>query len=416
MSELDNVVAAGYEYVRRANGDLLARQTNAPLFQARQTCGADMGCIRERQIDAIRTYHDLGASVSSSEWDHNGSKMRLVRNGSSRKFFYETPRAEMLSVGARPGALLFAGEAIDQQYIGTALIFGSNCGQIPYQVSGPILDEYDKVVLQGQVPRIDGGCHLVGYRADTLEFTLLKPQGTASAPPPSQPSTPPQPPPEPSGLGTARTQLSEDEVNALRTRISQCWSPPAGVDARSNLYVVLRVLLNPDGSIARDPVVVEAPAGVLGPAMTESAKRAVLVCQPFTMLSSAHYDLWKDMELKFDPSELLGDPKRAEVSPPVLQSPNVAQPTPAPQQPLAPPDAPPQQRPSTAQLPNLSPPPSRTTAKAPKAAEDERTEKIIIGLTVAAFLGLLISVWILFMVQAKRNKKFVSDLSTSRRS
>jgi len=40
--------------------------------------------------------------------------------------------------------------------------------------------------------------------------------------------------------------------------------------------------------------------------LADSAKRALLLCQPFTMLMPAHYDQWKDLELKFDPHELLG--------------------------------------------------------------------------------------------------------------
>ena len=51
---------------------------------------------------------------------------------------------------------------------------------------------------------------------------------------------------------------------------------------------------------------VEATASPLGPALAESAKRALLMCQPFTMLKPEHYDQWKDLELKFDPQELLG--------------------------------------------------------------------------------------------------------------
>ena len=182
LSELDNAVAAGYEYVRRANGDLFARQTNAPFFQARRVCAADVDCVKARQIDAISKYHDLGAPVSSSIWDHNGSQMRLVANGRSRKFFYETPRAEMLSAGAKPGSPLFEGEAIDEQYVGTAYIFNSRCGQIAYQVSGPIVDNFERVVLQGLAPRIGPNCLPRGYIADTSEFKLLKPVDVAQSP------------------------------------------------------------------------------------------------------------------------------------------------------------------------------------------------------------------------------------------
>lgn len=101
-------------------------------------------------------------------------------------------------------------------------------------------------------------------------------------------------------------QLSQSELDALRARLSQCWSPPAGIDVSSNLFVVLHVLFKSDGALASEPVVVEGSAGPLTPALAESAKRALLLCQPFTMLKPEHYDLWKDIEVKFDPHELLG--------------------------------------------------------------------------------------------------------------
>jgi colicin import membrane protein len=112
-----------------------------------------------------------------------------------------------------------------------------------------------------------------------------------------------------SNLGAANgqaAQLSQTEIDALRARISQCWNPPAGVDINSKLYVVLRVLFKQDGSIASDPVVVEGSASALGPALAESGKRALLRCQPFTMLKPEHYEQWKDIEVKFDPHEMLG--------------------------------------------------------------------------------------------------------------
>jgi colicin import membrane protein len=110
-------------------------------------------------------------------------------------------------------------------------------------------------------------------------------------------------------LGTATgqaSQLSQSEMDALRARLSQCWNPPPGIDVNSNLYVVLHVLFKPDGSLSGEPAVVETSQSALGPALAESAKRALLGCQPFTMLKPAHYDSWKDIEVKFDPHELLG--------------------------------------------------------------------------------------------------------------
>jgi hypothetical protein len=108
-----------------------------------------------------------------------------------------------------------------------------------------------------------------------------------------------------SATGTA-AQLSQSEIDALRARISSCWSPPPGVDAKSKLYIVLDVQFKPDANMSREPAVVEGSASSLGPALAESAKRALLLCQPFTMLKPEHYDQWKDLQLKFDPQELLG--------------------------------------------------------------------------------------------------------------
>ena len=70
--------------------------------------------------------------------------------------------------------------------------------------------------------------------------------------------------------------------------------------------MVLHVLFKPDGSLAAEPAVVESSTSALGPALADSAKRALLLCQPFTMLKPEHYDQWKDIEVKFDPHELLG--------------------------------------------------------------------------------------------------------------
>jgi colicin import membrane protein len=107
-------------------------------------------------------------------------------------------------------------------------------------------------------------------------------------------------------VGAQNAQLSQSEIDALRARISSCWSPPPGIDANSRLYIVLRVLFKNDGSMVQAPTLVEGSASPLGPALAESAKRALLLCQPFTMLRPEHYDQWKDLELKFDPHELLG--------------------------------------------------------------------------------------------------------------
>src|SRR5579864_7508696 len=101
-------------------------------------------------------------------------------------------------------------------------------------------------------------------------------------------------------------QLSQSEIDALRARISSCWSPPPGINADSKIIVSLRILLKQDGSLAQQPILVQATPSPLGPPLAESAKRAVLACQPFTMLKPEHYEQWKDIQLDFNPQILLG--------------------------------------------------------------------------------------------------------------
>jgi len=101
-------------------------------------------------------------------------------------------------------------------------------------------------------------------------------------------------------------QLSQSEIDALRARLRQCWNPPVGAADAANLFVIFRVLFKRDGSIVQNPVLVQGPASQFGPALAESAKRALLQCQPYTMLRPEHYDTWKDMQITFDPREMFG--------------------------------------------------------------------------------------------------------------
>jgi hypothetical protein len=101
-------------------------------------------------------------------------------------------------------------------------------------------------------------------------------------------------------------QLSQDEISALKARLQSCWNPPPGINADTKIKASIAVVLKPDGSLAQPPVLVEATPSPLGPPLIESAKRAVLSCQPFTMLRPEHYQQWKELQLDFDPRELLG--------------------------------------------------------------------------------------------------------------
>jgi colicin import membrane protein len=101
-------------------------------------------------------------------------------------------------------------------------------------------------------------------------------------------------------------RLSQSELDALRRRLVECWNPPVGAANVDNLKVVLRVLFKRDGSVAAPPALVAGTPSSYGPAMAESAKRAILTCQPFRMLRPEHYEHWKDIEITFDPRDMFG--------------------------------------------------------------------------------------------------------------
>jgi hypothetical protein len=123
-------------------------------------------------------------SSERTMWDHNGSVMHLIANGSSREFFYEKPRPGMVEAGAKTGSLLFRGELSNGQYSGTAYVFNLVCGQLPFQAKGAILDDGKRIVLTGQAPRVGRNCQAYTSYSTTLEFRLLTPIAD------SQPSEP----------------------------------------------------------------------------------------------------------------------------------------------------------------------------------------------------------------------------------
>jgi len=163
------------------------------------------------------------ASPEPSIWDHNGSVMYLVANGSSREFYYQKPRPGMLEVGARPGSLLLRGEIDNGQFSGTAYIFNPHCGQIPFQVKGPVLDNDERITLTGQAPRVGRNCRTYESYTSNLEFRRLNPseiaqsqdQSTAAQAPAVEESKPEAPSTDgPASGSTAQPSVAHETPSA----------------------------------------------------------------------------------------------------------------------------------------------------------------------------------------------------------
>jgi hypothetical protein len=121
------------------------------------------------------------APPEPSLWDHNGSVVSLIAQGSAREFHYKEPRPGILETRARPGSLLFRGKVMNGQYTGAAFMFDRRCGQVSYAVSGPILDNDQRVVLTGEAPLFRAKCRVQGYFTEVLEFRLKNANWSARA-------------------------------------------------------------------------------------------------------------------------------------------------------------------------------------------------------------------------------------------
>lgn len=105
----------------------------------------------------------------------------------------------------------------------------------------------------------------------------------------------------------AAPRLTLSEIDAFRAQMQRCWSPPSGAVDAEDLRILVRLSLTPNGAISAGPVVVNRTR--LGDpffrAAAESVLRAIRRCQPFAM-PVEKYASWRNIELTFDPSRMLG--------------------------------------------------------------------------------------------------------------
>lgn len=105
--------------------------------------------------------------------------------------------------------------------------------------------------------------------------------------------------------GANAPELSQSELDALRARLMQLWNPPIGIRNAGDMIIRVRVLLRPDGTLAGPPSVLTSGRGPMFESARDSAIRAVFRGQPFDMLRPQTYETWKDIEVTFDPRDML---------------------------------------------------------------------------------------------------------------
>jgi outer membrane biosynthesis protein TonB len=99
--------------------------------------------------------------------------------------------------------------------------------------------------------------------------------------------------------------LAATLIDALRQKLAGCWSVPPGA-REANITVKVRFLLNPDGSVAGLPEVLNGSADPLFATTAQSAVSAVMECKPYDFFPPDRYDLWKDNTINFNPNMMFG--------------------------------------------------------------------------------------------------------------
>ena len=104
------------------------------------------------------------------------------------------------------------------------------------------------------------------------------------------------------------TGLSLSQEDALRAQIFGCWSVPLGLPYDEDLLVRIKLQLKKDGTIMKSEILdhqrMNKPGQKFYKVLAESALRAVRLCQPLKVPPTG-YDKWKDLQLNFNPTEML---------------------------------------------------------------------------------------------------------------
>lgn len=107
----------------------------------------------------------------------------------------------------------------------------------------------------------------------------------------------------------ASKPMSLSETDAIRSQFIPCWHAPAGAKDAANLAVRVKVQLQQDGTVLGAQISPDQSSRYSSDtyfrAAADAAVRAVHKCSPLKNLPADKYGTWKDMEINFDPKDML---------------------------------------------------------------------------------------------------------------
>jgi outer membrane biosynthesis protein TonB len=102
---------------------------------------------------------------------------------------------------------------------------------------------------------------------------------------------------------SSEADLSSSIIAEFRRHLKTCSRLPAELTLSDKVMIKLRVLMTPQGRLARDPILIEASASAKGPFLMRGAVAALKACQPYGMLPADRYGEWKVIDLSFTPGD-----------------------------------------------------------------------------------------------------------------
>jgi len=104
------------------------------------------------------------------------------------------------------------------------------------------------------------------------------------------------------GSSTGRSQLlTLSYVNALISRMESCWQSDGGSLRDEVRSIPMTISFNPDGTLAGPPQIDAPPRNAREQALAEGVVRAVVGCQPYSMLPRSQFEEWKRLQFSFCP-------------------------------------------------------------------------------------------------------------------
>ena len=99
--------------------------------------------------------------------------------------------------------------------------------------------------------------------------------------------------------------LEDSAEDALKNQLFNCWSIPLGLPKNKDLIVSIKLKLLKDGTVYGTEILDhEQMKNNYYKVLANSVLRAIYKCQPLKVPPTG-YDKWKDLQLNFNPLEML---------------------------------------------------------------------------------------------------------------